>query len=37
MGDTLFADLQKLTANKMTPTEFTADVQKDWSKAHPGP
>ena len=37
MGDTMFAALQKLTANKLTPTEFTADVQKDWSKAHPGP
>lgn len=36
MGDTLFADLQKLTAGKMTPAEFGADVQKDWSKAHPG-
>ena len=36
MGDTLFGDLQKLTASKMTPAEFTADVQKDWSKAHPG-
>ncbi len=36
MGDTMFADLQKLTASKMTPAEFTADVQKDWSKAHPG-
>lgn len=37
MGDTLFGDLQKLTAGRMTPAEFTADVQKDWSKAHPGP
>ncbi|HEY3523380.1 MAG TPA: hypothetical protein VGK63_06725, partial [Candidatus Limnocylindrales bacterium] len=36
MGDTLFGDLQKLTAGKMSPTEFTADVQKDWSKAHSG-
>jgi raffinose/stachyose/melibiose transport system substrate-binding protein len=36
MGDTMFGDLQKLTASKMTPAEFTADVQKDWSKAHPG-
>jgi raffinose/stachyose/melibiose transport system substrate-binding protein len=36
MGDTMFAGLQKLTANKLTPAEFTADVQKDWSKAHPG-
>jgi raffinose/stachyose/melibiose transport system substrate-binding protein len=36
MGDTMFGDLQKLTAGKMTPAEFTADVQKDWSKAHPG-
>ncbi len=37
MGDTLFGDLQKLTASKLSPAEFTADVQKDWSKAHPGP
>jgi raffinose/stachyose/melibiose transport system substrate-binding protein len=36
MGDTLFGDLQKLTAGKMSPAEFTADVQKDWSKAHSG-
>ncbi|MDQ6794526.1 MAG: extracellular solute-binding protein [Chloroflexota bacterium] len=37
MGDTLFGGLQKLTASKLTPAEFTAEVQKDWSKAHPGP
>jgi raffinose/stachyose/melibiose transport system substrate-binding protein len=36
MGDTMFAGLQKLTASKLTPAEFTAEVQKDWSKAHPG-
>src|SRR6266566_2615444 len=36
MGDTLFGGLQKLTASKLTPAEFTAEVQKDWSKAHPG-
>ncbi len=36
MGDTLFGDLQKLTGGKMSPTDFTADVQKDWSKAHSG-
>ncbi len=36
MGDTLFGGLQSLTASKMTPAEFTANVQKDWSKAHPG-
>ncbi len=37
MGDALFGGLQKLTAGKITPAEFTAEVQKDWSKAHPGP
>jgi raffinose/stachyose/melibiose transport system substrate-binding protein len=37
MGDTLFGGLQQLTAGKITPAEFTAQVQKDWSKAHPGP
>lgn len=36
MGDTMFGDLQKLTAGKITPAQFTSDVQKDWSKAHPG-
>ena len=36
MGDTLFGDLQKLTGAGMTPADFTADVQRDWSKAHPG-
>ena len=36
MGDTLFGGLQKLTASKLTPAQFTAEVQKDWSKAHPG-
>jgi raffinose/stachyose/melibiose transport system substrate-binding protein len=34
MGDTLFGGLQKLTGGKATPTEFTHDVQADWSKAH---
>jgi raffinose/stachyose/melibiose transport system substrate-binding protein len=36
MGDTLFGGLQKLTGGKLTPADFTAEVQKDWSKAHPG-
>lgn len=35
MGDTLFGDLQKLMAGQLTPAQFTADVQKDWSKNHP--
>jgi raffinose/stachyose/melibiose transport system substrate-binding protein len=35
MGDTLFGNLQKLMAGKLTPAQFTADVQSDWSKNHP--
>ena len=35
MGDTLFGDLQKLMAGKLTPAQFTAEVQSDWSKNHP--
>jgi raffinose/stachyose/melibiose transport system substrate-binding protein len=35
MGDTLFGGLQKLMAGQQTPAQFTADVQKDWSKNHP--
>jgi len=35
MGDTLFGGLQKLTAAKVTPAQFTQEVQGDWTKAHP--
>jgi raffinose/stachyose/melibiose transport system substrate-binding protein len=34
MGDTMFGGLQKLTGGKASPTEFTKDVQADWTKAH---
>jgi raffinose/stachyose/melibiose transport system substrate-binding protein len=34
MGDTLFGGLQKLTGGKSSPTDFTKEVQADWSKAH---
>jgi raffinose/stachyose/melibiose transport system substrate-binding protein len=34
MGDTLFGGLQKLTGGKVTPAQFTTEVQADWAKAH---